>query len=92
VLLDRLDGGWAAFGLADHRDQAGLLQHHLGELVHARGSGGAGRAHHFVAHRVHRADVVDDAVGEVHRQLFTLGQHVLDALVRGVAAGEHACR
>ena len=28
-------------------------------------------------------------VGEVHRQLFALGQHVLDALVRGVAAGQH---
>jgi hypothetical protein len=61
----------------------------FGELVHARGGGRAGRAHHFVAHRIDRADVVDDAVGEVHRQLLALGQHVLDALVRGVAAGEH---
>jgi hypothetical protein len=50
---------------------------------------GAGRADHFVTHRVHRADVVDDAVGEVDRQLFALGQHVGDALVGGVAAGQH---
>jgi hypothetical protein len=74
--LDRLDRRRAALGLADHADQAGLLQHHGGELVHARGGGGAGRADHFVAHRVDRADVVDEAVGEVHRQLLALGQHV----------------
>jgi hypothetical protein len=65
VLLDRLDRHRAALGLADHRDQAGLRQHHLGELVHPRRGGRAGRARHFVAHRIDRADVVDDAVGEV---------------------------
>jgi hypothetical protein len=89
VVLDRLDRGRAALGLADHRDQAGLRQHHFGELVHARGRGRAGRADDFVAHRIDRADVVDDAVGEVDRQLLALGQHVGDALVRGVAAGQH---
>jgi hypothetical protein len=31
---------------------------------------------------------VADAIGEVHRQLLSLGQHVLDALVRGIATGE----
>jgi hypothetical protein len=61
----------------------------FGELVHARGRGRAGRADHLVAHRIDRADVVDDAVGEIDRQRLALGQHVLDALVRGVAAGEH---
>ncbi|MCY1220494.1 hypothetical protein D9M72_325090 [compost metagenome] len=92
VLLDRLDRHRAALGLADHGDQAGLLQHHVGELVHAGGGGGAGRADHFVAHRIDRADVVDDAVGEVHGQRLALGQHVLDALVRRVAAGQHLAR
>ena len=58
-----------------------LLQHHAGELVHAGGGGGAGRADHFITHRIDRADVVDDAVGEVDRQLLALGQHVGDALV-----------
>jgi hypothetical protein len=88
VFLDGFDGHRAALGLADHGDQAGLRQHHLGEAIHARGGGGAGGPDGF-AHGVDRADVVDDAVGEVHGQLFALGQHVLDALVRGVAAGQH---
>lgn len=35
VFLDRLDGRWCALGLAQHRDQAGPRQHHIGELVHA---------------------------------------------------------
>jgi hypothetical protein len=60
VLADRLDRRRAALGLADHADQAGLRQHHLGELVHARGGGRAGRADDFVAHRIDRADVVDE--------------------------------
>ncbi len=89
VLLDRLDGDRAALGLADHRDQAGFGQHHVGELVHARGRGRACRAHGLVAHRIDRADVVDDAVGEIDGQLLAPGQHVLDALVRCIAAGEH---
>jgi hypothetical protein len=61
----------------------------VGELVHAGGGGRAGRADHFVAHRIDRADVVDHAALEVDRQFLALGQHVLDALVRGVAAGQH---
>ena len=35
------------------------------------------------------ADVVDNAIGEVDRQLLALSEHVGDALVGGVAAGEH---
>jgi hypothetical protein len=35
-----------------------------------------------------RAGVVDEAVGEVHRQLLAARHHVDHALVRGVAAGE----
>ena len=89
VPLDRLDRLGAALGLADHADQAGLREHHLGELVHAGGRRRAGRSDHFVAHRVDGADVVDHPVGEVHRQRLALGQHVLDALVRGIAAREH---
>ena len=89
VLPDRLDRRRPALGLADHGDEAGLGEHHLGELVHPRRRRRAGRADDLVAHRIDRADVVDDAVGEVHRQRLALGEHVLDPLVRGVAAGQH---
>ena len=92
VLADRLDRHRAALGLADHRDQPGLGEHRLGELVHPRRGGGAGGADDLVAHGVDRADVVDDAVGEVDRQLLALVEHVLDALVRGVAPGEQLAR
>ena len=62
------------------------------ELVHARRRRRAGRADDFVAHRIDRADVVDDAVGEIDafgQRARRLREHVGDALVRGVAAGEH---
>jgi len=65
VLADRLYRLRPAFGLADHADQAGFGQHHLGELVHTCGRGRAGRTDGFVAHRVDRADVVDRAIGEI---------------------------
>ena len=65
--LDRLDRRRAALALADHADQAGLRQHRLDELVHARGRRRAGGTDHLVAHRVDRADVVDEAVGEIDR-------------------------
>ena len=89
VLLDGFDGDGAALGLADHGDQPGLAQHHFGEAVHAGGGGGTGGAHGLVAHRVHGANVVNHAVLETHGQRLALGQHVLDAFVRGVAAGQH---
>jgi len=37
----------------------------------------------LAAHRIDRADVVDHAVGEVHRELLASGKDVFDALVRG---------
>ncbi|MCY1172188.1 hypothetical protein D9M73_123190 [compost metagenome] len=89
MVLDRVDCGRAALGFADHAQQAGLLEDLTGELVHPRCGGRAGRANHFFAHRIDRADVVDEATLEVHRQGFTLVQHLDHALVRGVAAGEH---
>ena len=49
-------------------NETGLRQHHLGELVHARGGGRACGADGFVAHRIDRADVIDHAIGEVDRQ------------------------
>ena len=55
----------AALGLADHRDQSGLAEHHLGELVHARRSRRTGRSDGFALHRIDRSDVVDDAILEV---------------------------
>ena len=89
MLLDGFDGGRSAFGFADHRDQAGFAEHHVGEAVHAGGGGGAGWADGFVTHRVDRADVINHAVGEINRQIFAFGQHVFDTFVRGIAAGQH---
>ena len=64
-------------------------QHHLSELVHARGGSGACRTHSFARHGVDWANVVDDAVFEIDGQGFALCQHVLDALVCGIAARQH---
>ncbi len=87
-LLDGIDGGGAALGFAHHAQQAGFGQHLAGELVHARGGGGAGGADDLFADGIDRADVVDEAVAEVDGQLFAAVEHVGHALVRGVAAGE----
>ena len=88
VFADRLDRRRPALGLAYHGDEARAPEHQVGELVHARRRGWTRRADHFVAHWIDRADVVDHAVGEVHRQLLAAREHLLDALVRRVAAGE----
>ena len=89
VLFDGFDAFWAALGLADHRDQAGLRQHHFREAVHARGRRRAGGADRFALDRIDRADVINHPVGEINRQFFALEQHVGNALVRCVAAGQH---
>ena len=86
------NGHGTAFGLADHAEQSGLLQHLPGVFVHARRGGGAGRSDRFVAHRVDRANVVDEAIGEVHRKLLAAIEHIGHALVRGVASGQQHCR
>ncbi len=86
MLLDGIERHRAALGLADHRDQAGLRQHHLGELVHARRGGRAGGADDFIAYCVHRTDVVNDAVGEVNGKLLALRQHVLNSFVCRITA------
>ena len=90
MLLDALDGFRATLGFADHADKAGFTQHHVGELVHPGGGGGACRANYFVTHRIDRANVIDEAVGEIDpfRQPFAIFQHVGDTLVGGVATGE----
>ena len=89
MLLNGCNGLRSTFGFAHHGNEAGLGQHHLGEFVHACGSRGASWANNFTLHRVNRAHVVDDAVGEVDRQFFTLGQHVLNAFVSGIATRQH---
>ena len=66
-----------------------VLGKHLAcELVHAGGGGGAGGADCLVAHRLDRANVVEEAIFEIYRQFFAAVQHVGEALVRGVAARE----
>jgi thioredoxin reductase (NADPH) len=54
VLLDGIDAGRAALGLADHAEETGIGQQLFGELVHARGGGGAGRADCFALDRIDR--------------------------------------
>ena len=87
---DRLEPHRAAFGLADHGDKAGPLEHHLGELVHPGGGRRASRPNHLIAHRVHWAHVIDHPVREFDArwQPLAAGVEVGDAFVRGVAAGE----
>ncbi|RMN01822.1 hypothetical protein ALQ67_103941 [Pseudomonas savastanoi pv. glycinea] len=89
VVADCVDGGRAAFGFADHAQQAGLVEDLAGELIHPRGRGRACRANDFFAYRINRADVVDETTLEVDRQGFALVEHFDHALVRGVAAGKH---
>ena len=71
--LDGLDGGGAALGLADHAEQAGFGEHLAGELVHARGGGGAGGSDDFFADGIDGADVVDEAVCGSRRGVFRRG-------------------
>src|ERR1700687_3718212 len=71
------------FGLANNQDKAGLRQHHVRELVHARGRGRTRRADNFFTHRIDRTDVIDHAIREVDRQLFALGEHIGDTFMRG---------
>src|SRR3546814_8925251 len=66
-----------------------LIEHHVHELVHARRGRRTGGADDLFAHRIDGADIIDDAAPERDGQLLALREHVGDALVRGVAAGEH---
>src|SRR3546814_5830144 len=66
-----------------------LLKHHVGELVHAGGRGWASRADDFARHRIDRAGIIDHPIPEAYRKFFTARQHILDALVGGIAAGQH---
>jgi len=67
------DGRGTALGFAYHAQQAGFSEHLAGELVHARGGGGAGRANDFITHRVDRANVVNKAAGEIDGELSRRG-------------------
>src|SRR5215467_481255 len=88
MATDRLDRDRTALCFADHGDQTGLAQHHLRELVHSRRSGRTRRTDDFVTHRIDRTDVIDHPVAEVDRQRFPFGEHVDNALVRGIASRE----
>src|SRR5690606_36498517 len=62
---NRLDRDRPALGLADHGDQAGAREHHLGELVHPGRRGRTGWPDRFVPYRIDRPNVVDGAVPEI---------------------------
>jgi hypothetical protein len=88
VSRDLADRSLSALRLADHREEA-ELEHHVGELVHPGSRGRARRADDLAHHRIDRADVVDRPSPEADRQLLAPVEHVLDALVRRIAAGQH---
>ena len=92
AVTNRLDGHRSTLGLADHADQSGLLEHRAGELVHPRRRGRARRSHHLVAHRIHRADVIDEAIRQIDRQALAGGDHVGHLLVCRIAPGKHLAR
>ena len=83
--FDGFNRFWAALGLAYHRYQASLRQHHLGEFIHSGGGGRAGRANHFAHHRINRADVIDRPALEINRQFLAALQHILNSLMRRIA-------
>ena len=58
---DGFDGLGPALGLADHAQQSCLGEHLARELIHTRGSRGPGGTDDLFAHRIDRADVVDEA-------------------------------
>ena len=66
-----------------------MFQHHVHELVHPRRRSRPSGADHFFADRVDRADIIDHAAFEADRQFFARCQHVGDAFMRRVAAGQH---
>ena len=86
--LDGCDGLRSAFGLSDHGDEACLLQHHVGEFVHAGGRGGTCGADSLLSNRIDGTHVIDHAIREVDRQWLSSGQHVGDAFVCGIPAGQ----
>ncbi len=79
-----------ALGLADHHEEPGPVEQLVREAVHAGRGGGAGGADGLVAHGVDRADVVDGAVAQIHRQRLAARHQVRHALVGGVAPRQHA--
>jgi len=89
VIADRLDRGRAALGLADHAEQASLLEHGARELVHARRRGRTGWPDDFVANGIDRAHVINKSATQIDRQGLAFGEHIDHLLVRGVAPGQH---
>ena len=88
MTADSLDRDGPTLAFADHGDEPGLAKHHLGELVHPRRRCRTRGPHHFIAYRINGAHVVDDAILKVDREFFSLRQHVDDAFVSSIAAGE----
>src|SRR3546814_16701613 len=67
-------------------DLEALFKHHARELVHARGGGGASGADDFLAHRIDRTDIINNATFELDWEGLALCQHIGDPLMRRIAA------
>src|SRR3546814_8773792 len=78
MIFDRLNGHRAALGLSDHGEET-LFKHHARELVHARGGGRASGADDFLAHRIDRTDIINNATFELDWEGLALCQHIGEA-------------
>src|SRR3546814_4153505 len=88
MIFDRLDGHRATLGLPDHGEEA-LFKHHARELVHARGGGGASGADDFLAHRIDRTDIINNAHFELDWEGLALCQPIGEPLMRRIGAAQH---
>ena len=91
MFLDGLNAKGATFGFTDHAEQAGFLEHHLGELIHARRRGRTGRADDFIAHRIDRTDVINKATPKIDPlgQCFAARKDFLNSLMCGITPSQH---
>src|SRR3546814_9693227 len=88
MIFDRLNGHRAALGLSDHGEET-LFKHHARELVHARGGGRASGADDFLAHRIDRTDLINNATFKLDWEGLALCQHISAPLMRRIAARQH---
>ena len=86
MFFDGLNGNRPALGLSHHGNQARLREDGLGELVHSGGRCRSGWAYGLACNWVHRPHVVNNAVGQVDRKLFSLCEHVADSLVSSITS------
>ena len=69
-----------------------MLEDVIGEFIHTRRRRWTCRSHHFVSHRINRANVVNELPLQIDGQLFTLCDHLRHTLMRRIPARVHRPR